>query len=298
MVLALTLVILAVGSVIFHIWTPWYSTPIASNWGSIDFAIDVTFWITGVAYVIILVFMAWCVYKYRYRPDRRADYEPENHRLEWWLTGITSAGVIGLLTPGLLAWNDFVTVPKDALQFEVVGKQWEWNYRLPGKDGKLGTTKISLISDDNPFGINPKDPNGKDDVLIEGDDLHLPVGVPIKMNLRSLDVLHDFYVPQFRAKMDLVPGMITFFWLEPTRTGTFDILCAELCGVGHHAMRGTVVVDDQTAFNKWLQEQETFATLYPKGAAGKLQLADEKTGPQEIKTVLSSDKTNSNKLVR
>ena len=298
MVLALTLVILAVGSVIFHIWTPWYSTPIASNWGSIDFAIDVTFWITGVAYVIILVFMAWCVYKYRYRPDRRADYEPENHRLEWWLTGITSAGVIGLLTPGLLAWNDFVTVPKDALQFEVVGKQWEWNYRLPGKDGKLGTTKISLISDDNPFGINPKDPNGKDDVLIEGDDLHLPVGVPIKMNLRSLDVLHDFYVPQFRAKMDLVPGMITFFWLEPTRTGTFDILCAELCGVGHHAMRGTVVVDDQTAFNKWLQEQETFATLYPKGAAGNLQLADEKTGPQEIKTVLSSDKTNSNKLVR
>lgn len=298
MVLALTLVILAIGSVIFHIWTPWYSTPIASNWGSIDFAIDVTFWITGVAYVIILVFMAWCVYKYRYRPDRRADYEPENHRLEWWLTGITSAGVIGLLTPGLLAWNDFVTVPKDALQFEVVGKQWEWNYRLPGKDGKLGTTKISLISDDNPFGINPKDPNGKDDVLIEGDDLHLPVGVPIKMNLRSLDVLHDFYVPQFRAKMDLVPGMITFFWLEPTRTGTFDILCAELCGVGHHAMRGTVVVDDQTAFNKWLQEQETFATLYPKGAAGKLQLADEKTGPQEIKTVLSSDKTNSNKLVR
>lgn len=298
MVLALTLVILAIGSVIFHIWTPWYSTPIASNWGSIDFAIDVTFWITGVAYVIILVFMAWCVYKYRYRPDRRADYEPENHRLEWWLTGITSAGVIGLLTPGLLAWNDFVTVPKDALQFEVVGKQWEWNYRLPGKDGKLGTTKISLISDDNPFGINPKDPNGKDDVLIEGDDLHLPVGVPIKMNLRSLDVLHDFYVPQFRAKMDLVPGMVTFFWLEPTRTGTFDILCAELCGVGHHAMRGTVVVDDQTAFNKWLQEQETFATLYPKGAAGKLQLADEKTGPQEIKTVLSSDKTNSNKLVR
>ena len=297
MVLALVIVILAIGSVIFHIWTPWYSTPIASNWGSIDFAIDVTFWITGVAYVIILVFMAWCIYKYRYRADRRADYEPENHKLEWWLTGITTAGVVGLLTPGLLAWNDFVTVPKNALQFEVVGKQWEWNYRLPGKDGKLGTTSISLISDDNPFGINPKDPNGKDDVLIEGDDLHLPVGVPIKMNLRSLDVLHDFYVPQFRAKMDLVPGMVTFFWLEPTRTGTFDILCAELCGVGHHAMRGSVVVDDKTAFNKWLQEQETFATLYPKGAASKTQLTDKITEPQKIKTAFSYNETN-NKLVR
>jgi len=298
MVLALVIVILAIGSVIFHIWTPWYSTPIASNWGSIDFAIDVTFWITGVAYVIILVFMAWCIYKYRYRADRRADYEPENHKLEWWLTGITTAGVVGLLTPGLLAWNDFVSVPKNALQFEVVGKQWEWNYRLPGKDGKLGTTSISLISDDNPFGINPKDPNGKDDVLIEGDDLHLPVGVPIKMNLRSLDVLHDFYVPQFRAKMDLVPGMVTFFWLEPTRTGTFDILCAELCGVGHHAMRGSVVVDDKTAFNKWLQEQETFATLYPKGAASKTQLTDKITEPQKIKTAFSYNETNNNKLVR
>ena len=298
MVLALTLVILAVGSVIFHIWTPWYSTPIASNWGSIDFAIDVTFWITGVAYVIIILFMAWCCYKYRYRPDRRADYEPENHRLEWWLTGITSVGVIGLLTPGLLAWNDFVTVPKNAVQFEVVGKQWGWNFRLPGKDGKLGTTKIKFITDDNPFGINPKDPNGKDDVLIEDEDLHLPLGVPIKMNLRSIDVLHNFYVPQFRAKMDLVPGMVTYFWLEPTRTGTFDILCAELCGVGHHAMRGTVVVDDKTAFNKWLGEQETFATLYPKAADGDRQLADNVKGPGEIKTVLSSSETNTNKLVR
>ena len=297
MVLALALVILAVGSVIFHIWTPWYSTPIASNWESIDFAIDITFWITGVAYVIILMFMAWCIYKYRYRPDRRADYEPENHRLEWWLTGITSVGVIGLLTPGLLAWNDFVTVPKDALQYEVVGKQWGWNFRLPGRDGKLGTTKIKFISDDNPFGINPKDPNGKDDVLIEDDDLHLPLGVPIKMNLRSLDVLHNFYVPQFRAKMDLVPGMITFFWLEPTRTGTFDILCAELCGVGHHAMRGTVVVDDKTAFNKWLQQQETFATLYPKATAGDVQLADSSKGPEKTKTVLSSREISSKKLV-
>ena len=100
-------------------------------------------------------------YKYRYRADRRADYEPENNKLEWWLTWITAAGVVGLLTPGLLAWNDFVTVPKDALQYEVVGKQWEWNFRLPGKDGKLGTSKVKLITDDNPFGINPKDPNGQ-----------------------------------------------------------------------------------------------------------------------------------------
>ncbi len=285
MAMALTLVILAVGSVIFHIWSPWWSTEIASNWSSIDFAIDVTFWITGVAYVIVILFMAYCVYRYRYRDDRRAEYEPENNKLEWWLTWITTAGVVGLLTPGLLAWNDFVTVPKDAISYEVVGKQWEWNYRLPGEDGKLGTTHVKLISDDNPFGINPKDPNGKDDILIEGDDLHLPKGQPIKMVLRSLDVLHDFYVPEFRAKMDLVPGMVTFFWLTPTRTGTYDILCAELCGVGHHAMRGTVIVDDDKAFKKWLGEQETFAMLYPKGANASTKIAHRSTENHQLRRV-------------
>jgi cytochrome c oxidase subunit 2 len=97
--------------------------------------------------------------------------------------------------------------------------------------------------------------------------------------------------------MDLVPGMVTFFWLEPTRTGTFDILCAELCGLGHHAMRGTVVVDDKTAFNKWLQKQETFAMLYPKAAAGDIQLADNIKGPEKTKMVFSSREKNSKKLV-
>ena len=273
MLLAVVLILIAVGSVAFHIWTPWWSTPIASNWGSIDLAIDITFWITGVAYVVIILFMAYCVYRYRYRKDRRADYEPENTKLEWWLTWLTTAGVVGLLTPGLIAWNDFVNVPENAVDIEVLGKQWEWNYRLPGKDGKLGTTKTSFVSDDNPFGINPKDPNGKDDVLIEGDDLHLPLHQPVNVLLRSIDVLHDFYVPEFRAKMDLVPGMITWFWFTPTRTGTFDVLCAELCGVGHHAMRSTVVIDDKTDYQKWLMGQETFATLYPDAATTASQVA-------------------------
>ena len=273
MLLAVVLILIAVGSVAFHIWTPWWSTPIASNWGSIDLAIDITFWITGVAYVVIILFMAYCVYRYRYRKDRRADYEPENTKLEWWLTWVTTAGVVGLLTPGLIAWNDFVNVPKNAVDIEVLGKQWEWNYRLPGKDGKLGTTKTSFVNDDNPFGINPKDPNGKDDVLIEGDDLHLPLHQPVNVLLRSIDVLHDFYVPEFRAKMDLVPGMITWFWFTPIRTGTFDVLCAELCGVGHHAMRSTVVVDNKSDYQKWLMGQETFATLYPSAATAASQVA-------------------------
>jgi cytochrome c oxidase subunit 2 len=267
MFLAIVLVILAVGSVIFHLVTPWWWTEIASNWGSIDDAIIITFWITGVVYVAVILFMAYCLWRYRYRADRRAAYDPENTKLEWWLTGLTTLGVVGLLTPGLMAWNEFVTVPEEATEIEVVGKQWEWSFRLPGKDGVLGTTEIKYMDDDNTFGLNPNDPAGQDDILIEGDDLHMPLDKPIKVLLRAIDVLHDFYVPQFRAKMDLVPGMITYFWLTPIRSGTFDILCAELCGLGHHAMRGIVVVESDSAYQKWLQEQETFADVM--AAAGK-----------------------------
>ena len=104
--------------------------------------------------------------------------------------------------------------------------------------------------------------------MVEAGDLHLPLGKPVKMLLRSIDVLHDFYVPEFRAKMDMIPGSVTYFWFTPTRTGTFDVLCAELCGVGHAFMRGTVVVDSEAEYRHWLGEQQTFAQLTAPQQAG------------------------------
>ena len=259
MYLAVAIVLVALGTVLFHFLSPWWWTPIASNWGYIDDTIIITFWVTGVVFVGILLFMAYCVYKYRYREDRRAAYEPENTKMEVWLPVLTTIGVVVMLTPGLFVWNQFVTVPEGAAEVEIVGKQWAWSYRLPGKDGVLGTSDTRLINDENPFGLNPKDPNGKDDVLIEDSELHLPLDKPVKVLLRSIDVLHDFYVPEFRAKMDMVPGAVTYFWFTPTRTGTFDALCFELCGTGHYLMRGTVVIDEEKAFQAWLNEQPTFA---------------------------------------
>jgi cytochrome c oxidase subunit 2 len=111
------------------------------------------------------------------------------------------------------------------------------------------------------LGLNPNDPSARDDVVIEGDDLHLPLGKSVKLLLRSLDVLHSFYVPEFRTKMDLVPGMVSYVWFIPTRTGTFEILCAELCGNGHFNMRGKVVVQEESEYQAWLQKQKTFAQL-------------------------------------
>ena len=278
---SIALVLVGVGTVAFHFWSPWWWTPIASNWGYIDDTIVLTFWITGVVFIALILFMAYCVVRYRYRPGRRAAYEPENKKMEWWLTGLTTLGVAGMLAPGLFVWQQFVTVPEGAAVIEVVGQQWQWSFRYPGKDGKLGTTNIRNISGDNPFGINPNDPNGRDDVLVAGDDLHIPLGKPLKMLLRSIDVLHDFYVPEFRAKMDMVPGAVTYFWFIPTRTGTFDILCFELCGVGHYTMRSQVVVEEESAFQAWLAKQETFAQSLAgagKGSGDVVKLVSSESG--------------------
>ncbi len=275
MIVVIGLVLVTVGTVLFHFLSPWWWTEIASNWGFIDTVIQITFVVTGIVFVAVLLFTAYCVHRYRYRKDRRSEYKPEDPKLEWWLTGLTSVGVVIMLAPGLIAWNDFVTVPEDAAVFEVVGQQWNWKFRFPGKDGVLGTSDARNINDDNPFGLNVDDPNGQDDILVDDSELHLPIGQPVQALLRSIDVLHDFYVPQFRAKMDMVPGMITYFWLTPIRTGTFDILCFELCGIGHHEMRGTVVVEAPEDFEAWLGEQTTFAQSMARagnGADGVLSL--------------------------
>jgi cytochrome c oxidase subunit 2 len=264
--IALIFVLVAVGSVLFHILSPWWWTPIASNWAYIDHTIIITFWITGVVFVAVVLFMAWCIWRYRHRPNQRAAYEPENKRLEGWLTVLTAIGVAAMLTPGLFVWYRFVSVPADAAEFEILGQQWQWSYRLPGADGRLGTSDTRLVSAENPLGLNPDDPHGRDDVIVVGDDLHLPLGQPIKVLLRSVDVLHDFYVPEFRAKMDMVPGMVTYLWFEPTATGTYEILCAELCGPGHSYMRGRVVVEERSAFDEWVQGQSTFEQLQAQSA--------------------------------
>jgi len=262
MLVAVVLVLVAVGSVVFHLLSPWWWTPIASNWGYIDDTLTVTFWITGVAFTAVVLFMAYCVLRFRARAGHKAAYEPENKKLEGWLTLVTTVGVAALLAPGLYVWHHFITVPAEATEVEIVGQQWQWSFRLPGPDGRLGTVAVRLIGPDNPLGIDPADPAGQDDVIVEGGELRLPIGRPVKVLLRAVDVLHNFYVPEFRAKMDMVPGAVTFFWFTPTRTGTFEAVCAELCGLGHAVMRGRVVVVEEAEYHAWLEQQPTFARRF------------------------------------
>lgn len=261
MAIAIVLIVLALGSVVFYFVSPWHLTPLASNWGAIDDTILITFWVTGGVFVAINLFMACAIVRYSFKQHKRSHYEPENKKLELWLTGLTTLGIAALLAPGLFVWGSFVTVPEDAHEVEVVGQQWHWSFRFPGEDGQFGVVKRRLTDDDNPFGLDPDDPHGRDDILVANPHVKLPVDRPVKMRLRTKDVIHNFKVAPFRAKMDLVPGQVSQMWMTPTKIGEFEAVCAELCGIAHFAMRGRVEVVEQADFDDWLAEQPTFAEL-------------------------------------
>ncbi|GAA0852249.1 cytochrome c oxidase subunit II [Aliiglaciecola litoralis] len=271
--IAIALVLIVIGSIVFHFISPWVMTPIASNWGSIDDTMLITLIITGIVFIAINFFIAFAVIKYRHDKNRKAKYEPENKKLEVWLTVITSIGIIAMLAPGLVVYSDVVTVPDDAITVEVVGQQWSWSFRYPGEDQQLGKSAIEYISIDNPFGVDPLDPAGQDDILVLNNRLILPLDQPVRLLMRSKDVLHDFYVPQFRVKMDMVPGTMSYIWLTPTKIGEFEILCAEFCGVGHFNMRGHVEVKSPADYAQWLTTQSTFVETLSKNRSETLSVS-------------------------
>lgn len=276
--IVIVLVLVVIASVLFTFMSPYWFTPLASNWGSMDLTLIITFWITGFVFVAVSLFMAYAIFRFRHKEGSKAAYEPESKKLELWLTIVTGIGIAVMLAPGLIVWANFVNVPDDAVELEAVGQQWTWFFRLPGEDGVMGTSETKLITYENPFGLSPDDPAGQDDVLVESDEIHILLDQPVKVLLRSVDVLHNFYVPNFRAKMDLVPGIVSYYWFTPTRTGTYEVVCAEYCGIGHSMMRGTVIVDNEADYQAWLAEQETFSALMAKAATAKehdLALSDQ-----------------------
>ena len=232
MAIALVLVLVVVGSVLFHLLSPWWWTPIASNWDYIDNTIIITFWITGVVFAAVVLFMAYCVFRFRHRrgqPGRlRAGEQAARMVAD---RSSPAVGVAAMLAPGLFVWNQFVTVPEDATEVEVVGQQWQWSFRLPGKDGKLGTSDTALRHRRKSARRDP----GRSRTARTTSWSKRPTCICRSASrsrcccARSTCCMIST-CREFRAKMDMIPGSVTYFWFTPTRTGTFEVLCAELCG--------------------------------------------------------------------
>lgn len=169
---------------------------------------------------------------------------------------VAEAGVLGL---GLPVWDQFYgsEAPADAIQLEITAEQFNWNIRYPGPDGIFGRVAPELISLDNPIGLDSEDAASKDDLLLLA-EFFLPVNRPVNVRLRSKDVLHSFYLPNFRVKQDAVPGMEIELWFVPTKEGTYELACAELCGFGHYKMRGILHIVSDEEYEQFLQEELPF----------------------------------------
>ncbi len=222
----------------------------------IDRQYDLTLWVTGVIFVLAQVGLAWMVFRYRDR-GQKVHFTRGSHVLElvWTTATFILFTTLGAMAVHAWAQVHFVSPAPGALQVDVMAEQFTWNFRYPGPDGKFAPTSPKDYSDSNgnPFGI---DTSSKDQDDIVSPYLELPVGQEVELRLESKDVIHDFYVRELRIKQDIVPGMIIPIHFTPLQIGTYDILCAQLCGMGHNRMHSTLRVVSEADFQKWLKQQE------------------------------------------
>ena len=147
----------------------------------------------------------------------------------------------------------------DATTIQLVAQQFNWNFRYPGKDGVFGKQDMRFVTSDNPFGVDPSDPNGKDDVPTLN-EIHVPVNKPVIVYVSSKDVIHSFKIIALRVTQDAIPGMRIPTWFKATQEGRYQINCAQLCGNGHSGMSaGVLVVESQDAFDKWMADKSKTA---------------------------------------
>ena len=254
--------------------------PSASDHGeNIDTMMWITLAIIGFVFIVTQVLLFWFAYRYQASEKRKVLYYPHNNKLELLWTAVPAIALTVLVAFGLYYWFKITgDAPKTAMEVEITGHQFGWEYRYPGKDNVLGRQSYKLVdpSKNNPLGQDWNDAANHDD--LHPSELHLIVNKPVKLIIRSQDVIHDVGLPHFRMKMDAVPGTPTTMWFTPKYTTAkmkeitgnenfvYEIACDQMCGVGHYSMRGVIVVDTQEEYDTWLASQKPqFLTAHPNG---------------------------------
>ncbi|MCB0570373.1 MAG: OmpA family protein [Phaeodactylibacter sp.] len=278
----------------------WYgpNTSASEHGSSLDYMFNITLFFTGIVFVITQILLFYFAWKYRGEKGRKASFMPHDNRLEVVWTAIPAVVMTFLVVGGLDAWNEVMADVKsdeDVMEIEATGFQFAWQLRYPGPDGLLGTRNFEMIDATNPLGQDWTDKKNIDD--IQPSELVLPVNKKVRVRITSRDVLHNFYLPHFRVKMDAVPGMPTYFvftpkitteeyrqrlgalkadgtpkypeWYEPSDPSdpesprryenfNYELACAELCGQGHYAMRRLVRIVSEAEYEAWLGEQQSY----------------------------------------
>jgi cytochrome c oxidase subunit 2 len=237
----------------------------------VDRMLYITIGLTFIVFLITQIALFWFSFKYQESDKRKPYYYPHNNKLELIWTVIPAISLTILVGFGLFYWYKITgDAPKDAMQVEVIGKQFGWEFRYPGHDGPGGKGvfgkkyfKNINAAKNNPIGQIWDDPANQDDVFVE-QEMHLVVNKPVKLIIGSKDVIHDVGLAHFRMKMDAVPGTPTTMWFTPKyttkemkeKTGNpdfvYEISCDQMCGKGHTGMRGVIVVETQEEFDVWM----------------------------------------------
>jgi cytochrome c oxidase subunit II len=248
----------------------------------IDFMLYLTIGVTGVIFIITQILLFWFCFRYQEKEGKKAFFFPHNTKLELLWTTVPAIFLTVLVVFGLINWFKMTGNPPDnAVQVEITGHQFAWEMRYPGKDGILGKKDYKKYNtpSGNILGVDFEDINSLDD--LHTNEMHLQVGVPVKLVINAMDVIHDVGLTAFRMKMDAVPGIPTTLWFTPqytteqmkVRTGNanyvYEISCDQICGAGHFSMRGVIVVEDEASYKKWLASQTPeYYTLFKKTPPG------------------------------
>src|SRR6059058_5485668 len=237
--------------------------PNASSHGyQIDHILEFCHWFMAALFVGWLTYFIYVLIRFRRSRHPTADHQGVKSgistHLEFSVVLIEAVLLLGFAIP---LWakrvNQFPDT-HDAILVHVVGQQFNWNYHLPGPDGQFGRREASLATNQNPVGLDYNDPASKDDIVVLG-ELHVPVNRPVIIELSSKDVIHNFNLTNMRIAQDAIPGSIIPLWFKPIKTGTYEVICGQLCGLGHYSMKGSVVVDTPQDYEAWLKERAEMA---------------------------------------
>jgi len=237
-----------------------------------DAMFNTTTAVTGIVFLLTQAVLFWFCFKYQASEKRTSFFFAHSNKLELIWTTIPAIAMAVLVAIGLRNWYDVTSeAPAQATVIEIVGKQFNWLIRYPGKDNELGKRDFRKINDaNNVLGLDWTDPHNADDIISQNGEMHVVVGKPVKLVIGSRDVIHDVGLPHFRMKMDAVPGITTTLWFTPTITSdsmklitknpnfVYEIACDQLCGKGHYAMRGTIIVETQAEYDKWMASQQAY----------------------------------------
>ncbi len=254
--LRIALVVITLGCLYLFVVHPlWFPATASAQAGLIDRDFSVAFWILGALFVAGQAVLAFVLIR-KPTADGQSKNWRGNFRFEiGWTLAITVI-FFGFHISGGHLWSQLHRPEEhgNQLTVEVTGAQFQWYFRYPGPDGVFGRTdaaKFAKADEGNPLGLDPADRAGRDDIV--STSLVVPIGRPVQLELRAQDVIHSLFIPAMRFKQDAVPGMAIETHFTPDKLGSYEISCAELCGIGHYRMRAEVRVVSEEEFQKWLR---------------------------------------------